>query len=206
MAVKDHFKSASWNKWDKDIRLRKPAAVEKYKKMLADEIGFYEFQQIKFEEQWNALKGYAHEQGIRIIGDIPIYVAFDSADSWSRPELFQFDENNMPGAVAGCPPDGFSATGQLWGNPLYNWEYHRKTGFAWWMRRMEYCFCMYDLVRVDTSGDLMSITPYPTAMPRLSTAVGKRGRVSKVFRQMQEHFGGDKLPIIAEDLGFLTLL
>ena len=125
------------------------------------------------------LKGYAHEQGIRIIGDIPIYVAFDSADSWSRPELFQFDENNMPGAVAGCPPDGFSATGQLWGNPLYNWEYHRKTGFAWWMRRMEYCFRMYDLVRVDTSGDLMSITPYPTAMPRLSTAVGKRGRVSK---------------------------
>ena len=95
------------------------------------------------------LRDMTHEQGIRIIGDIPIYVAFDSADSWSRPELFQFDENNMPGAVAGCPPDGFSATGQLWGNPLYNWEYHRKTGYAWWMRRMEYCFCMYDLVRVD---------------------------------------------------------
>ena len=149
MAVKSHFDSCSWNLWDEGIRLRKPEALEAYRAMLTDEIGFYEFQQIKFEEQWKALKGYAHEQGIRIIGDIPIYVAFDSADSWSRPELFQFDENNMPGAVAGCPPDGFSATGQLWGNPLYNWEYHRKTGFAWWMRRMEYCFCMYDLVRVD---------------------------------------------------------
>ena len=149
MAVKNHFDSCSWNLWDEGIRLRKPEALEAYRAMLTDEIGFYEFQQIKFEEQWDALKKYAHEQGIRIIGDIPIYVAFDSADSWSRPELFQFDENNMPGAVAGCPPDGFSATGQLWGNPLYNWEYHRKTGFAWWMRRMEYCFRMYDLVRVE---------------------------------------------------------
>ena len=109
MAVKNHFDSCSWNLWDEGIRLRKPEALESYRAMLTDEIGFYEFQQIKFEEQWDALKRYAHEQGIRIIGDIPIYVAFDSADSWSRPELFQFDENNMPGAVAGCPPDGFFA-------------------------------------------------------------------------------------------------
>lgn len=204
MAVKNHFDSCSWNLWDEEIRLRKPEALEAYRAMLTDEIGFYEFLQIKFEEQWDALKGYAHEQGIRIIGDIPIYVAFDSADSWSRPELFQFDENNMPGAVAGCPPDGFSATGQLWGNPLYNWEYHRKTGFAWWMRRMEYCFRMYDLVRVDhfRGFDEYYAIPYGDATAEFGH--WEKGPGIEIFRQMQEHFGGDKLPIIAEDLGFLT--
>ena len=204
MAVKNHFDSCSWNLWDEGIRLRKPEALEAYRAMLTDEIGFYEFQQIKFEEQWDALKKYAHEQGIRIIGDIPIYVAFDSADSWSRPELFQFDENNMPGAVAGCPPDGFSATGQLWGNPLYNWEYHRKTGFAWWMRRMEYCFRMYDLVRVDhfRGFDEYYAIPYGDATAEFGR--WEKGPGIEIFRQMQEHFGGGKLPIIAEDLGFLT--
>ena len=204
MAVKNHFDSCSWNLWDEGIRLRKPEALEAYRAMLTDEIGFYEFQQIKFEEQWDALKRYAHEQGIRIIGDIPIYVAFDSADSWSRPELFQFDENNMPGAVAGCPPDGFSATGQLWGNPLYNWEYHRKTGFAWWMRRMEYCFRMYDLVRVDhfRGFDEYYAIPYGDATAEYGR--WEKGPGIEIFRQMQEHFGRDKLPIIAEDLGFLT--
>ena len=204
MAVKNHFDSCSWNLWDEGIRLRKPEALEAYRAMLTDEIGFYEFQQIKFEEQWDALKRYAHEQGIRIIGDIPIYVAFDSADSWSRPEMFQFDENNMPGAVAGCPPDGFSATGQLWGNPLYNWEYHRKTGYAWWMRRMEYSFCMYDLVRVDhfRGFDEYYAIPYGDATAEYGR--WEKGPGIEIFRQMQEHFGGDKLPIIAEDLGFLT--
>ena len=204
MAVKSHFDSCSWNLWDEGIRLRKPEALEAYRAMLTDEIGFYEFQQIKFEEQWKALKGYAHEQGIRIIGDIPIYVAFDSADSWSRPELFQFDENNMPGAVAGCPPDGFSATGQLWGNPLYNWEYHRKTGFAWWMRRMEYCFRMYDLVRVDHFRGFDEYYAIPYGDPTAEFGHWERGPGIEIFRQMQAYFGGDRLPIIAEDLGFLT--
>ena len=204
MAVKNHFDSGSWNLWDEGIRLRKPEALEAYRAMLTDEIGFYEFQQIKFEEQWDALKRYAHEQGIRIIGDIPIYVAFDSADSWSRPELFQFDENNMPGAVAGCPPDGFSATGQLWGNPLYNWEYHRKTGFAWWMRRMEYCFRMYDLVRVDHFRGFDEYYAIPYGDPTAEFGHWERGPGIEIFRQMQAYFGGDRLPIIAEDLGFLT--
>ena len=204
MAVKNHFDSCSWNLWDEGIRLRKPEALESYRAMLTDEIGFYEFQQIKFEEQWDALKRYAHEQGIRIIGDIPIYVAFDSADSWSRPELFQFDENNMPGAVAGCPPDGFSATGQLWGNPLYNWEYHRKTGFAWWMRRMEYCFRMYDLVRVDHFRGFDEYYAIPYGDPTAEFGHWERGPGIEIFRQMQAYFGGDRLPIIAEDLGFLT--
>ena len=104
---------------------------------------------MKFEEQWTALKNYANKQGIRIIGDIPIYVAFDGADSWCHPELFQFDEENLPKAVAGCPPDAFAETGQLWGNPLYDWGYHEKTGYEWWIRRMEYSLRMYDVVRVD---------------------------------------------------------
>ena len=126
MALKDHFQSKSWYLWESDIRLRKPEAMESYRRLLSDDIGFYEFQQIKFEEQWQALKAYANEKGIRIIGDIPIYVAFDGADSWCHPELFQFDEENLPKAVAGCPPDAFAATGQLWGNPLYDWGYHRE--------------------------------------------------------------------------------
>lgn len=149
MAVKDFFDSKSWNLWDEDIRLRKPEAAAAYRERLSDEIGFYEFLQIKFEEQWSSLKRYANDLGIRIIGDIPIYVAFDGADSWSHPELFQFDADNMPVAVAGCPPDGFSATGQLWGNPLYDWKYHKDTGYRWWMDRMTYCFHLYDVVRVD---------------------------------------------------------
>ena len=139
-AVKKSFGEKNWSEWDEDIKQRKDLAVKKYQKELADDIQFYEFQQIMFKKQWSQLKQYAHMQGIRIIGDIPIYVAFDSADSWCHPELFQFDEKCRPISVAGCPPDGFSATGQLWGNPLYRWDYHEETGFAWWMRRMEFCF------------------------------------------------------------------
>ena len=98
--------------------------------------------------QWNRLKAYANSRGIRIVGDIPIYVALDSADAWASPELFQLDENNVPKAVAGCPPDGFSATGQLWGNPLYRWDYHRQTGYEWWIKRLSYCYRLYDVVRI----------------------------------------------------------
>ena len=155
-AVKRHFEEKSWIEWDEDIRLRKKEAIRTYHKLLAKEIQFYEFQQLMFQRQWKKLKEYANSQGIKIIGDIPIYVAFDSADSWSRPELFQFDNNNQPEAVAGCPPDAFSETGQLWGNPLYDWKYHKKTGFSWWMRRMKYCFGLYDVVRIDHFRGLMS--------------------------------------------------
>ena len=101
------------------------------------------------------VKSYANEHGVKIIGDIPIYVAMDSADSWAHPELFQFDADGQPEAVAGCPPDAFSATGQLWGNPLYRWERHKENGYAWWLARMEYSFRLYDVVRVDHFADLM---------------------------------------------------
>ena len=149
MAVKNHFEGKSFLLWDEDIRTRKPEAVKKYQELCQDEILFYEFLQYEFQEQWAQLKCYANEQGVKIIGDIPIYVAMDSADSWAHPELFQFSADGQPEAVAGCPPDAFSETGQLWGNPLYRWDYHKKTGYAWWLARMEYSFRLYDVVRVD---------------------------------------------------------
>ena len=121
MALKDHFGGVSWDNWTEDIRLRKEEALKHWKKRIAKEIGVYQFLQFQFFRQWNNLKAYANANGIRIIGDIPIYVAFDSADAWANPELFQLDEMGLPKAVAGCPPDGFAADGQLWGNPLYDW-------------------------------------------------------------------------------------
>lgn len=204
MAVKDFFDSKSWNLWDEDIRLRTPEAVRYYREKLSDEIGFYEFQQIKFEEQWIALKDYANEQGISIIGDIPIYVAFDGADSWSHPELFRFDEDNQPVAVAGCPPDGFSATGQLWGNPLYDWGYHKKTQYRWWMDRMTYSLHLYDVVRVDHFRGFDEYYAIPYGDKTAEYGHWEKGPGIEIFRKMQQWFECGELPIIAEDLGFLT--
>lgn len=202
MAVKNYFGSMSWVSWDEDIKLRKQAAVAAYREKLKDEIMFYEFQQIKFEEQWSALKEYAHGQDVKIIGDIPIYVAFDSADSWAHPELFQFDENCRPVAVAGCPPDGFSATGQLWGNPLYRWDYHEETGYAWWMKRMSYCFRLYDVVRVDHFRGFDEYYSIPFGEETAMYGQWVKGPGFSVFKKMEEVFGS--VDIIAEDLGFLT--
>ena len=176
MAVKNQFQGKSWAQWEEDIRLRKPETVKAWEEELADEILFYEFQQLKFQEQWKKLKDYANSRGVRIIGDIPIYVAFDSADSWFHPELFQFNEDREPDFVAGCPPDGFSPTGQLWGNPLYRWDYHKKTGYAWWIRRMAYCFRLYDVVRVDHFRALTSIIPFPLRTIRRREATGRKDR------------------------------
>ena len=204
MAVKNAFGGKSWSLWDEDIRLGKAEAVREYRKRLTDEIGFYEFQQMKFEEQWGRLKGYANGLGIRIIGDIPIYVAFDGADSWLHPDLFQFDGENLPAAVAGCPPDAFSATGQLWGNPLYRWERHRKTGYAWWMRRMEYSFSLCDVVRVDHFRGFESYYSIPYGDATAENGHWEKGPGMELFERMQEYFGKKRLPIIAEDLGLLT--
>lgn len=135
MAIKNSLDGISWSQWEERLKCRDAKALEQKKQELADEVQFIRFQQYEFTKQWQKLKAFANERGISIIGDIPIYVAFDSADAWANPELFQFDENSEPTAVAGCPPDAFSATGQLWGNPLYNWEYHASTGFAWWIQR-----------------------------------------------------------------------
>lgn len=203
MAVKDSFGESGWNLWDEEIRMRRPAAVLAYRQRLSDEIGFYEFQQLKFEEQWERLKAYAHQQGVYIIGDIPIYVAFDGADSWAHPELLQFNERNEPVAVAGCPPDDFAVTGQLWGNPLYQWDYHRETGYDWWMKRMAYSFKLYDQVRIDHFRGFDQYYSIPAGSPTAEFGHWEKGPGIEIFRKMQETFGRE-LPIIAEDLGFLT--
>ena len=136
MAVKERFGGVQWTQWPEDIRLHWQNAIEYYHKELYFDIEFQYYMQFKFYQQWMRLKSYANSKGIKIIGDIPIYVAMDSADAWAHPELFQLDEENLPVAVAGCPPDGFAADGQLWGNPLYRWDYHKSTGYQWWISRL----------------------------------------------------------------------
>ena len=149
MAVKDRFEGKPWIEWTEDIRLRWQPAMDYYRRELYFEVEYHKYLQFKFDEQWRKLKAYANSKGVQIIGDIPIYVALDSADAWANPGLFQLDKDNIPTAVAGVPPDGFSPTGQLWGNPLYRWETHRETGYQWWITRLWYCFELYDVVRID---------------------------------------------------------
>ncbi len=202
MAVKNRFGGKSWTEWDEDIRLRKPKAVRRYQKELADEIRFCCFQQYVFQKQWKQLKAYANDRGVRIIGDIPIYVAFDGADAWAHPELFQFDKEGQPKAVAGCPPDAFSETGQLWGNPLYRWPYHKKTGYAWWMKRLKYSFSLYDVVRVDHFRGFDEYYSIPFGDPTAEFGHWEKGPGYDFFRAIKKRFG--QVDIIAEDLGFLT--
>lgn len=202
MAVKNSFHGASWIEWEEGIRLRKPEAMKEYKEKFADEVEFYQFQQFLFAAQWFALKAYANKKKISIIGDIPIYVAFDSADTWANPELFQLDESCTPTGVAGCPPDSFSATGQLWGNPLYKWEYHKETGYEWWMHRISYCYRLYDVVRIDhfRGFDEYYFIPYGDTTAEFGH--WEKGPGYDIFKVMKEKIG--KKPVIAEDLGFLT--
>lgn len=202
MAVKNHFNGVSWSEWDEDIRVRKPAALDKFRREYEEEINFYRFQQFKFIEQWLKLRGYANKAGVKIIGDIPIYVAFDSADTWAQPELFQFDENRQPVAVAGTPPDSFSATGQLWGNPLYAWEYHRKTSYSWWIQRIAYSFKLYDVVRVDHFRGFDEYYSIPYGSETAAAGKWRKGPGYELFGEIKKQLGD--LNIIAEDLGFLT--
>lgn len=202
MAVKNSFGSVCWIEWDEDIRLREPESMERCRREYAEEIGFYKFQQYLFARQWGALKAYANGKGIQIVGDIPIYVAFDSADTWAHPELFQLDENKNPTGVAGCPPDAFSATGQLWGNPLYEWEYHKKTGYEWWLRRIEYCYEWYDVLRIDHFRGFDEYWSVPYGDKTAENGRWEKGPGYELFRAVMEKLG--RRQVIAEDLGFLT--
>ncbi len=202
MALKQENSGKSWAEWPEALRKRDPAVLLEKKEKLAEEIEFFRFQQFIFHRQWMKLHEYAGKNGIQIIGDIPIYVAFDSADSWAHPEMFQFDKNNVPLAVAGCPPDAFSADGQLWGNPLYDWEYLKKTGYSWWIRRIAYCFELVDVLRVD---HFRGFDEYYTIPYGDKTAVNgkwKKGPGLDLFTTVREKLGDVK--IIAEDLGYLT--
>lgn len=202
MAVKQGFNNACWTDWEEDIRLRKEEAMVAYSAKYEEEIGFYYFQQFMFRKQWSALKAYANKKGIEIIGDIPIYVAFDSADAWANPELFQLDEDNVPIGVAGCPPDAFCATGQLWGNPLYKWDYHKKTEYAWWIKRISFCYELYDIVRIDhfRGFDEYWFVPYGDETAQFGHWTAGPGY--DLFKTMKEKLGEKN--VIAEDLGFLT--
>ena len=202
MAVKNKYEGKSWIAWDEDIRLRKPEALQRYSEELKEECAFYQFLQYEFFEQWQKVKAYAHEKGIEIVGDIPIYVAFDSADTWANPELFQLDEDCLPSAVAGCPPDAFSATGQLWGNPLYDWKYHKKTGYQWWLQRIAHCFQLYDIVRIDHFRGFDEYFSIPYGDDTAVNGHWEKGPGMDLFCAMKEELG--ELNIIAEDLGFLT--
>lgn len=202
MAVKNHFDGKSWLEWDEDIKLRTESALSAYKADLKDEIEFYKFQQYEFHKQWMDLKSYANDRGIEIVGDIPIYVALDSADTWAGRELFQLDEEGIPTAVAGCPPDAFSATGQLWGNPLYRWDYHKTTGYSWWMKRLRHCFSLYDIVRIDHFRGFDEYYAIPYGDKTAEFGQWEKGPGCDLFDMMKRVIG--EKSVIAEDLGFLT--
>ena len=202
MAVKGRFDGAPWTQWAEDIRLRRSYAMDYYRRELYFDIEFQQYMQFQFFRQWTALRDYAHSRGIRIIGDTPIYVAMDSADAWAHPELFQLDENNVPTAVAGCPPDGFSAVGQLWGNPLYRWDYHRETGYDWWMSRLWYCFQLYDVMRIDHFRGFDEYYSIPYGETTAVSGHWEKGPGLEFFRTMERRLGRHE--VIAEDLGYVT--
>lgn len=202
MALKDHFGGVSFLKWDEDIKHRESSALEKYKKLFEKDIEFYCFIQFKFFKQWNNLKKYANNNGIKIIGDIPIYVALDSADTWSNPELFMFDNDLAPTEVAGCPPDDFSKTGQLWGNPIYRWEKHKQDNYAWWIKRISAASKMYDTVRIDHFRGFAEYYSIKAPEKTAENGVWIEGPGIELFNSIKEKLGD--LDIIAEDLGFLT--
>lgn len=202
MAIKDAQGGSSWIFWSEELKLRKPEAMDRYRKKLHKEMEAYKFQQYYFQKQWKALKKYANDNGIEIVGDIPIYVSLDSADAWANPKLFQLDDNCNPKAVAGCPPDAFSATGQLWGNPLYDWEYHKHTGYEWWEKRIDFCFRLYDIVRIDHFRGFDEYYSIPYGEETAINGHWEKGPGMELFLVLKEKLG--EKPIIAEDLGFLT--
>ncbi len=202
MAIRKN-KKVHWLEWDK--KFRKPTKPQKavIARDFAREIRYECFLQWLFFRQWTALKQYANEQGILLIGDIPIFVAGDSADVWSMPKLFQLDKDGFPTVVAGVPPDYFSSTGQFWGNPLYDWKYHKKTDFEWWMQRIGAQLTLSDIVRIDHFRGLESYWEIPADSESALTGKWVPGPGDAFFRKMREQFG-EEIPVIAEDLGIIT--
>lgn len=202
MAIKNSLGGKGWWEWPAELRKREKEAMEEMKEKLAEELAFYRFQQYWFHKQWCWLKSYANNNGIKIIGDVPIYVAFDSADAWANPELFQFDEENLPEAVAGCPPDAFSATGQLWGNPLYRWPYHKKSGYQWWIQRIAHSKELYDVIRFDHFRGFDEYYAVPYGDATAENGQWEKGPGAELFQVLKEKI--EDLEVIAEDLGLLT--
>ena len=202
MAIKNDQKGICWIDWPEELKDRHSKAVKEAGKELAEEIEFYSFQQYCFTTQWRKLKAYANAKGISIIGDVPIYVALDSSDAWANPGMLQFDEEYNPKAVAGCPPDAFSATGQLWGNPLYDWKKLKKDDYGWWVQRMAHCLELYDVVRIDHFRGFDEYYAIPYGDQTAENGEWEKGPGLDLFHTLDKKIG--KLCVIAEDLGFLT--
>lgn len=202
MTIKNFYDGKAWTEWDEPLKTRSPHALWEFKNAHGDEIMFWEFLQYKFFEQWTKLKEYANEHGIRIVGDIPIYVAMDSAPVWVYPDLFKLDEELLPVSVAGCPPDAFSETGQLWGNPIYDWERHKETDYSWWIDRLKASEKLYDIIRIDHFRGFDSYYAIPYGDKTAENGVWEQGPGIEFFRFIESRMGS--LPVIAEDLGFLT--
>jgi len=202
MSLKKHFQGVSWSHWDQDIKLREPNAIDYYKEKLLNEIKYHKFLQFIFFQQWDELHNYASKNNIKIVGDIPIFIGFDSADAWVNSEIFFFDKNGQPTKVAGVPPDGFSETGQLWGNPLYHWKKMEETGFEWWIKRFESSLKLTDILRIDHFIGFVNYWAVPYGEKTAENGRWEKAYGEKLFKQVQKKLG--ELPIISEDLGVLT--
>lgn len=207
MSLKEANGGGAWNGWDESLRKRKPAAMESARYEQAESIQRHSFYQFLFFRQWNKLRDYAHLRGLTIIGDIPIFIAYDSADAWANPKLFFLDEESLPTVVAGVPPDYFSKTGQLWGNPLYKWSAHRRTDYEWWIKRFRSVLRLVDIVRLDHFRGFAGYYEIPFGAPTAETGRWVTGPGKDFFETIYPALSkkkGETLPIIAEDLGVIT--
>jgi len=202
MTIKSKNDNKCWLEWEDGLKKRDPHSLWIFKTENNDEVEFWEFLQFKFFEQWFKLKEYANANGVQIIGDIPIYVALDSAEVWVHPDLFDLDEDLIPNSVAGCPPDAFSSTGQLWGNPIYNWDRHKETGYNWWLDRLKSSVSILDMVRIDHFRGFDGYYAIPFGDKTAENGEWRKGPGIEFFKFISSRLG--ELPIIAEDLGFLT--
>lgn len=203
MALKSHFGGKPWLEWETEIKFRKHNAIEYYRNLLKEDIEFHKFLQFIFFDDWYELKAFANRNGVEIIGDIPIFVAMDSADTWSNTSIFMFDDNLVPTKVAGVPPDYFSATGQLWGNPLYDWDKLRETKYEWWVNRIKMSLKMYDYIRIDHFRGFAGYWAVPYGSETAVNGRWEKAYGDELFTTVQENLGKN-LPIIAEDLGVIT--
>ncbi len=199
MAIKQENGMVDWQQWPEPLRLRDPAALAAFRAEHDEDLTFWAFVQYEFDRQWRALKAYANGKGVRIMGDIPIYVSADSADAWAGRDLFEMDEAGHPLRVAGCPPDYFAKDGQLWGNPLYDWGYHKTTGYAWWIRRLRHALSIYDILRIDHFRGFDTYWAIPADAPTARTGKWELGPGMDLFNTLRAALG--EMPIVAEDLG-----
>ena len=202
ISLKNHFNGLPWNEWAQDIKNREDGAMHHYRSELVDDIEYHNFIQFLFFKQWGDVKRYANENGIKIIGDIPIFVAADSSDAWANPEIFLFDKERKPVKVAGVPPDYFSATGQLWGNPLYNWEKLKETNYSWWVERVRANLSTCDIIRIDHFRGFEAYWAVPYGDETAVNGQWEPGPGIDLFNAIKSQLG--ELPIIAEDLGLMT--